>query len=99
MSRFVPIKPANPANDLIVDDYEHGYSSPTTNYHFISQPGISPKVVDAISSQKQEPQWLRRLRHQALDVFLENLLPSGAAISRKLITTSSTTTSNPPNLK
>jgi Fe-S cluster assembly protein SufB len=75
MSRFVPIKPANPANDLIVDDYEHGYSSPTTNYHFISQPGISPKVVDAISSQKQEPQWLRRLRHQALDVFLEKPTP------------------------
>ncbi len=69
MSRFAPITPAAPPKNLLNDTYEHGYSSPTTDYAFISQPGLNSQVVSAISGHKNEPSWLRQKRLEALNMF------------------------------
>ncbi|OGV97126.1 Fe-S cluster assembly protein SufB [Microgenomates group bacterium RBG_16_45_19] len=74
MSRFAPKHTTR--QDLQPQTYEHGYSSPTTNYAFISQPGLSSKVVEAISAYKTEPPWLRHSRLAAYKLFTAKPIPT-----------------------
>src|SRR5438093_11498000 len=61
----------------IGSDYaiKYGFSVPE-DYFFKSGRGLSHELVDAISSHKNEPDWMRKFRHQSLDYFLARPLPT-----------------------
>jgi Fe-S cluster assembly protein SufB len=41
--------------------------------------GVDHDIIDRISDQKQEPDWMRTFRHQALDIFFAKPLPTWGA--------------------
>jgi len=57
---------------------KYGFANPdeAADYFFKSGRGISHEVVEAISEHKDEPAWMRKVRHQALDYFFARPLPS-----------------------
>jgi Fe-S cluster assembly protein SufB len=61
----------------IGSDYaiKYGFHVPE-DYFFKSARGLSHELVDAISSHKDEPDWMRKLRHKALDYFNARPLPA-----------------------
>jgi Fe-S cluster assembly protein SufB len=60
----------------IGSDYAIKYGfSVTEDYFFKSGRGVSHELVDAISSHKNEPDWMRQFRHKSLDYFLARPLP------------------------
>src|SRR5215211_6058282 len=60
----------------IGSDYEIKYGfHADENYFFKSGRGLSHELVDAISSHKNEPDWMRKFRHQSLDYFLARPMP------------------------
>ncbi|MCS6961029.1 MAG: Fe-S cluster assembly protein SufB [Deltaproteobacteria bacterium] len=42
---------------------------------FHSSKGLSHKLIDEISDQKNEPSWMREFRHKSLDIFLSKPMP------------------------
>ncbi len=61
----------------IGSDYEIKYGfHADENYFFKSGRGLSHELVDAISSHKSEPDWMRKFRHRSLDYFLARPLPT-----------------------
>jgi Fe-S cluster assembly protein SufB len=60
----------------IGSDYaiKYGFHA-TEDYFFKSGRGLSHELVDAISSHKSEPDWMRKFRHKSLDYFLARPLP------------------------
>src|SRR5258707_4035553 len=67
----------------IGSDYAIKYGfSVTEDYFFKSGRGVSHELVDAISSHKNEPDWMRKFRHKSLDYFLARPLPTwGGAVA------------------
>src|SRR5438034_7280142 len=63
----------------IGSDYltKYGFANPdeAEAYFFKSGRGLSHELVEAISSHKNEPEWMRKFRHQSLDYFLARPLP------------------------
>src|SRR5881398_499718 len=60
----------------IGSDYAIKYGfSVTEDYFFKSGRGVSHELVDAISSHKNEPDWMRKFRHKSLDYFLARPMP------------------------
>src|SRR3954452_14173509 len=57
---------------------KYGFSNPdeAKDYFFKSGRGLSHDLVDAISAHKKEPEWMRKVRHDALDAFLRRPLPT-----------------------
>ena len=52
------------------------------DYFFKSGRGLSHELVDAISSHKNEPDWMRKFRHKSLDYFNARSMPNwGGALS------------------
>src|SRR6201993_4713763 len=45
------------------------------DYFYKSGRGLSHELVDAISSHKNEPDWMRKFRHRSLDYFYARPLP------------------------
>src|SRR5438876_3965664 len=67
----------------IGSDYEIKYGfRADENYFFKSGRGLSHELVDAISSHKNEPDWMRKFRHRSLDYFLARPVPLWAADGR-----------------
>src|SRR3954469_6101967 len=61
----------------IGSDYAIKYGfSVTEDYFFKSGRGLSHELVDAISSHKNEPDWMRKFRHKSLDYFLARPMPT-----------------------
>src|SRR5438876_1839167 len=62
----------------IRSDYKYGFSNPdeAKNYFFKSGRGISHEVVEAIAEHKNEPDWMRQVRHRALDYFFARPMPA-----------------------
>src|SRR5438552_7153373 len=61
----------------IGSDYEIKYGfRADENYFFKSGRGLSHELVDAISSHKNEPDWMRKFRHRSLEYFLARPLPN-----------------------
>lgn len=52
----------------------YGFHDPEAYLHK-SPKGLSHELVDMISAYKQEPEWMRQFRHQALDTFLAKPMP------------------------
>lgn len=67
MSRFAPKK----IQQKFIEDkgYQFGFSNETTDYAFISEPGLSTKVIEAISHHKSEPSWMLSKRLIAYKLF------------------------------
>src|ERR671931_196496 len=68
----------------IGSDYEvkFGFHVPE-DYFFKSGRGLSHELIDAISSHKDEPAWMRKFRHKSLEYFLARPLPQwGGDLSR-----------------
>jgi Fe-S cluster assembly protein SufB len=61
----------------IKDSYEYGFHDPE-NYAFKSEKGLDSKIVEEISSYKDEPQWMRDFRLKALAHFEEHPMPKWA---------------------
>src|SRR5437016_10938618 len=60
----------------IGSDYAIKYGfSVTEDYFFKSGRGLSHELVDAISSHKNEPDWMRKFRHRSLDYFYARPIP------------------------
>ena len=61
----------------IRDDYaeEYGFHDPETYFHK-GRKGIDHEVVEMISQMKKEPDWMRLLRHEALDIFFAKPMPN-----------------------
>ena len=61
----------------IGSDYEvkYGFHVPE-DYFFKSGRGLSHELVDAISSHKDEPAWMRKFRHKSLEYFNARPLPA-----------------------
>src|SRR5436189_6246888 len=61
----------------IGSDYaiKYGFHVPE-NYFFKSGRGLSHELVDAISSHKNEPAWMRKFRHKRLAHFNARPLPT-----------------------
>jgi Fe-S cluster assembly protein SufB len=61
----------------IGSDYEvkFGFHVPE-DYFFKSGRGLSHELVDAISSHKDEPDWMRKSRHKSLEYFNARPLPT-----------------------
>ncbi len=59
-------------------EYQYGWSQPE-NYVFKARKGLDHEIVDQISTMKREPEWMRKLRHEALDIFLSKPIPTWGA--------------------
>ena len=55
-------------------EYPYGFRDPE-EYLYRAKPGLHREVVNEISSQKGEPEWMRAVRLQAFDHFLKRPLP------------------------
>ena len=51
------------------------YTINKENLKFRSEPGVSEKLVRAISKDKEEPEWMLNFRLRAYDVFMKKPMP------------------------
>ena len=58
--------------------YQFGFHKPETPV-FKTQRGLSREVVEAISHYKNEPEWMRNFRLQALMIFEQKMMPPWGA--------------------
>lgn len=70
---------ATKASRKIADrGYEFGFHDPT-NYTYQAKPGLGRNIVEEISYQKGEPEWMREFRVKALGYFEEKPMPTWGA--------------------
>jgi Fe-S cluster assembly protein SufB len=60
---------------IVPDAYQFGFSDPENFIHKTPM-GLTSSIVEDISSQKNEPAWMRRFRLQALNIFQKISLPN-----------------------
>jgi Fe-S cluster assembly protein SufB len=66
-----------------LDDYKYGFRD-EENYVFKARKGLDHEIVDQISWMKGEPDWMRALRHKALDIFFSKPTPTWGGDLSKL---------------
>jgi Fe-S cluster assembly protein SufB len=66
------------ALDSVKSEYKFGWSQPE-KYVFKARKGLDHEIVEQISRMKDEPDWMRELRHQALDIFFSKPIPTWGA--------------------
>ena len=80
MARFAPIGTNNKqqvtSNKIIGSGYKYGFAKPTDDYAYKSPKGLSKKIIEEISGQKNEPRWMRKFRLEALRVFESKPVPT-----------------------
>ena len=59
-------------------DYKYGWHD-ATSYDEKPEKGVSHEVIDMMSDRKGEPDWMRKLRHKALDIFFRKPMPTWGA--------------------
>ena len=59
-------------------DYGYGWSQPE-DYIFKAKKGLNHEIVEQISRMKGEPDWMRQIRHGALDIYFSKPLPTWGA--------------------
>ncbi len=62
----------------VKDDYRYGFHDEASSVYQTPR-GLDHSVIDAISDQKNEPDWMRQFRHEALDIFLSKPMPTWGA--------------------
>jgi FeS assembly protein SufB len=58
--------------------YKYGWHD-ATSYDIKPEKGVSHEVIDMMSDRKGEPDWMRKVRHKALDVFYRKPMPTWGA--------------------
>lgn len=58
-----------------IGDYQYGFHDPTDKYIFKSRKGLDPEIIGQISEMKNEPDWMRQHRLDALEIFFQKPLP------------------------
>ena len=66
-----------------LDEYKYGFRD-DENYVFKSRKGLDHEIVDEISWMKGEPDWMRALRHKALEIFYAKPVPTWGGDLSKL---------------
>ncbi len=66
------------------DQYKYGWSQPE-HYVFKARKGLDHDIVEQISRMKKEPEWMRQVRHEALDIFFAKPTPAWGADLSKII--------------
>ena len=56
------------------EEYPYGFRDPE-EYLFRARPGLHREVVEEISAQKGEPEWMREIRLKAYDHFMRRPMP------------------------
>lgn len=79
MSRFAPITPSTNQHTSLDDSYQFGFHSPTDSYAYKSGKGLSQRVVEEISDQKDEPDWMREKRLDGYQIFQAKPMPEWGA--------------------
>jgi len=71
------VESSNQAIDKIGSDYNvrYGFKDPSKPI-FKTRQGLDHEVIDQISDHKDEPEWMRKFRHQSLDIFLSKPMPN-----------------------
>ena len=64
--------------DEVKQEYQYGFHD-TEKPVFKASRGISHEVVEQISRMKNEPEWMRKFRHDALDIFFSKPMPTWGA--------------------
>lgn len=59
--------------------YKYGFRDEDAKYEFVVPKGLNRKIVEAISEYKGEPDWMRKIRLQALEIFLRKPMPTWGA--------------------
>ena len=62
----------------VKEDYQYGFHD-EENAVFKSEKGVTHKVVDQIADIKNEPDWMRQFRHEALEIFFSKSMPTWGA--------------------
>ena len=75
MSRFAAKHSSDIDPSLKDDSYQHGFSYSTDQYTHILKPGLNEGVVREISALKNEPEWMLKLRLDALAQFQSKPTP------------------------
>ena len=61
--------------DVGVGEYQYGFHDPTDKYVFKSRKGLDREIVAQISEMKNEPEWMRQFRLDALETFFKKPMP------------------------
>jgi Fe-S cluster assembly protein SufB len=72
---------AQPERDGLLDvkdEYAFGFHDKDQAVYKTKR-GLDHSIIDRISDQKQEPDWMRTFRHQALDIFFAKPMPTWGA--------------------
>ena len=62
----------------VKDEYQYGFHDDVQPF-FKARRGLDHAVIDQISDHKEEPDWMRQFRHEALDIFLAKPLRTWGA--------------------
>ena len=62
----------------VKEEYEYGFHDTYVPF-FQAKKGLNHAVIDMMCDQKNEPDWMRQFRHEALDIFLAKALPTWGA--------------------
>ncbi len=62
----------------VKEEYQYGFHD-QENAVFKSEKGLTHQVVDQISDIKNEAEWMRRFRHDALEIFFAKPMPTWGA--------------------
>ena len=71
---MAPETEVNRAELGISGEYKYGFSDPEKPV-FKAEKGINHEIVEQISEIKNEPDWMRVFRHDALDIFFSKPMP------------------------
>ncbi|HWC06012.1 MAG TPA: Fe-S cluster assembly protein SufB [Gemmatimonadota bacterium] len=63
---------------LNLDEYKYGFKDPE-KYVFKAEKGLSKRVVEQISAMKEEPDWMRKFRLKALEIYERKPVPTWGA--------------------
>jgi Fe-S cluster assembly protein SufB len=62
--------------ESLIEDYRHGFHDTEEHYKFKSAKGLTPEIVERISSMKGEPQWMLDFRLKAYAIFRSKPMPT-----------------------
>ncbi len=62
----------------VKEEYQYGFHDQEKAV-FKAEKGINHQVVDQIADIKNEPDWMRQFRHEALDIFFAKAMPTWGA--------------------
>jgi Fe-S cluster assembly protein SufB len=63
-------------DEVGIGEYQFGFHDPTDKYIFTARKGIDREIVSQISGIKNEPDWMRDFRLNALEIFFKKPMPA-----------------------